>query len=401
MLSLTLAGSPATPEESRDRLAWWREARFGLFIHWDPVSLVGTEISWSRAGERRGYPFGNGTEVPVDVYDNLYKRFKPDKFDARAWVRMAKAAGMKYIVFTARHHDGFSMFDTHLSDYKVTAPDCPFGVDVVRKLADACHREGMRFGLYYSQPDWHNADAFTDRHAKYLAYMHGQVRELLTNYGKVDLLWFDGLGKGDDAYGATEMLKMIRSLQPDIIVNDRSGAGGDYRTPEQEIGEFDTVHPWETCMTIGDQWAYKPHDRVKSLAECLQTLVRCAGGDGNLLFNLGPRPDGSFEPEQMERIGAMGAWLRKYGESVYGTRGGPYHPTESLACTHRPGAIYLHVLRWDGDTLDLPAPELPVQRLKVLTGGAATYRVSEGRLRIKLPADRHDPIDTVIKLTTA
>jgi alpha-L-fucosidase len=362
------AGAPPAAE----RLEWWREARFGLFIHWGPVSLKGTEIGWSRGGERRGYLL-RGTEIPVEVYDNLYKQFNPTGFNADQWVAIAKAAGMKYLVFTSRHHDGFSEFDTQADDYKITSPDSPFHRDVVKELADACHRAGLRFGLYYSQPNWHHPDAFTDRHTNYLAYLKTQVRELLTNYGTVDILWFDGLGKSAKDYDADALNTMARKLQPRILINNRDGLAEDFDTPEQEIGKFQYDRPWESCITICNQWAWKPNDRMKSLKECLETLIRCAGGDGNLLFNVGPMPDGRIEPRQVTRLEEMGDWLRKYGETIYGTRGGPWKPTKSLRASPR--------LEWqDGHPAQYPSQDRTQLRAHRRHGArAAGRRLDLGR----------------------
>ncbi|HNR35944.1 MAG TPA: alpha-L-fucosidase, partial [Candidatus Hydrogenedentes bacterium] len=287
--AMALNGGAVAEDRQPDRMQWWREARFGLFIHWGPVSLKGTEIGWSRGGERRGTGGAPG-QIPVEVYDNLYKEFNPVEFNAREWVEIAKQAGMKYLVFTTRHHDGFSMFDTALSDYKIT--NSPFKRDVVAELAQACHEAGLRLGFYYSPPDWHHPDYRTENHARFLEYLHGQVRELCTNYGRLDIFWFDGLGGTVKDWDSEKLVAMIRRLQPDIIVNNRAGLPEDHDTPEQTVGTFQRSRPWETCMTIGDQWAWKPNDRVKSLKQCLDVLVRCAGGDGNLLFNVGPMPDG-------------------------------------------------------------------------------------------------------------
>jgi len=381
------AGAPPAAE----RLEWWREARFGLFIHWGPVSLKGTEIGWSRGGERRGYG-SHGTEIPVEVYDNLYQQFNPTNFNADAWVATAKAAGMKYLVFTSRHHDGFSEFDTHADDYKITSPESPFRRDVVKELADACHRAGLRFGLYYSQPNWHHPDAFTDRHTNYLAFLKTQVRELLTNYGQVDILWFDGLGKSAKDYDAEALNTMARKLQPRILINNRDGLAEDFDTPEQEIGKFQYDRPWESCITICDQWAWKPNDQMKSLQQCLHTLVRCAGGDGNLLLNVGPMPDGRIEPRQVERLMEMGEWLGRYGETIYGTRGGPWKPTKSLASTRKGDTIYLHLLAWKGKTITLSNIPRKIIRSTALTGGAARVRQTARKISVRVdPAIAYPP----------
>jgi alpha-L-fucosidase len=382
------AGAPPAAE----RLQWWREARFGLFIHWGPVSLKGTEIGWSRGGERRGYK-SHGTEIPVEVYDNLYKQFNPTNFNADAWVATAKTAGMKYLVFTSRHHDGFSEFDTQADDYKITSPESPFRRDVVKELADACHRAGLRFGLYYSQPNWHHPDAFTDRHTNYLAFLKTQVRELLTHYGPVDILWFDGLGKSAEDYDAEALNTMARKLKPRILINNRDGLAEDFDTPEQEIGKFQNGRPWESCITICNQWAWKPGDEMKSLPQCLETLIRCAGGDGNLLFNVGPMPDGRIEPRQVRRLEEMGDWLRKYGESIYGTRGGPWKPTKSLASTRQGNSIYLHLLDWNGRTVTLPDIPRTIIGSFVLTGGTARVAQAGGKLTIRIDPPSARPPD--------
>ncbi len=404
LLGLTSPASAAGPAVTANpSLESWRADRFGLFIHWGPVSLKGTEIGWSRAGERRGNRRGPGTQVPAEVYDNLYKEFNPTQFNAREWIAIAQAAGMKYLVFTSRHHDGFSMFDTQASDYKITSPLSPFRRDIVRELADAAHAANFKFGLYYSQPDWHHPDAFTpDRHGRYLAYLKTQVRELLTNYGRVDLLWFDGLSGTAEDYDAVAINRMARQLQPHLLINNRNGGlPEDFDTPEQRVGKYQDHRPWESCITIGRQWAWKPDDTMKSLEQCLQTLVRCVGGDGNLLFNVGPMPDGRIEPRQVERLKEMGAWLGKNGESIYGTRGGPWHPTQKFASTRRGNTIYLHVFNWETDSLLLPALPRAVKSASVLGGGRATARQVGANLVVTVAPEARAAIDTIVKLELA
>ena len=399
-LALLSAALPLPAAESPHAAALesWRADRFGLFIHWGPVSLKGTEIGWSRAGERRGYR-GPGTEVPAEIYDNLYQEFNPVNFDARAWVALAQAAGMKYLVFTTRHHDGFSLFETAASDYKITSPLSPYRRDIVTELAAACHAAGLKFGLYYSQPDWHHPDAFTpDRHPRYLAYLKTQVRELLTNYGRVDILWFDGLGKTAADYGGVEVNRMARKLQPHLLINNRNGLPEDFDTPEQRVGKYQDARPWESCITICKQWAWKPGDTMKSLEECLRTLVLCAGGDGNLLFNVGPMPDGNIEPRQVDRLKEMGAWLAKNGTSIYGTRGGPWHPTKTAASTRRGQTVFLHIFKWEKDSLELPALPRAIKSAALLHGGRATVVQQNGKLTVSVDAAARDPIDTIVQL---
>jgi alpha-L-fucosidase len=413
------ADEPASPgaiqnetKEQRDRrLAWWRQARFGLFIHWGPVSLKGTEIGWSR-----------GREVPVAEYDQLYKQFNPEKFNAKQWVDLAKAAGMKYIVITSKHHAGFSIFDSKAADYDITAT--PFRRDVVKELADECKRQGLRFCTYYSIIDWYHPDYLprgagdkrsteTANFDRYVAFMKEQLRELVTQYGPLGILWFDGEWenhwtpeRGWDLYG------YVRGLQPDIIVNNRVGKGrkgmagtnapgsfaGDYLTPEQQLGTFNTETPWETCMTLGTQWAWKPNDTIKPIKQCIDSLVMCATGDGNLLLNVGPTASGEIETPQAERLREMGAWLAKYGESIYGTRGGPIRNGKWGGATCKGNVVYLHILNWTADPLKLPALPSKIVQSKSLTGGDPKLEQSTEGLTVSLPRESRDSLDTIIRL---
>ena len=388
-------GKTSRPERD-DRMKWWREARFGMFIHWGPVSLKGTEIGWSRGGERRGRS-GKGT-VPVGVYDNLYKQFNPKKFKADEWVKIAKEAGMKYLVFTTKHHDGFVNFDSKLTNYKITSPESPFRRDIIAELSDACHRGGIGLGFYYSQPDWHHPDYRTDKHSSYIEYLHGQIRELCTNYGKVDIIWFDGLGGKARDWEAENLIKMIRQLQPHVIINNRCGVKADFDTPEQMIGAFNNIRPWETCMTLCQQWAWKPDDKMKSINMCIKILVRVIGGDGNFLFNVGPMPDGRIEPRQARRLQEMGQWLNKYGESIYRTRGGPFMQGSWGASTHRGNHVYLHILNWHNDRVTLPPLPQKIVASKSLTGGKVTVTQTDKAIDIFVPKPDRQSIDTIVIL---
>jgi len=390
----------AAPPEAIRR---WRAMRFGMFIHWGPVSLVGTEIGWSRAGPRRGHRSGRGTQVPVEIYDNLYKRFNPVRFDADEWVRIAQRAGMRYLVFTTKHHDGFCNFDSKLTDYKITSPESPYGRDICRQIADACHRAGLALGWYYSPPDWHHPDYHNGpRHARYIQYLHGQVEELLTNYGRVDIMWFDGLGGRSEDWDSPRLLRLVRRLQPEIVINNRGGLPGDFDTPEQRVGSFNRQRPWETCMTLGRQWAWKPNDQLKSATQCIQTLLRVVGGDGNFLFNVGPMPDGRIEPRQVERLEAMGQWLQRYGDGVYQTRGGPYMPGRWGASTCRDEAVWLFIMNWPEEgPLRLPPIDLAITGAKTRSGGQARLEQTPEGLAVWLDKDRRDAIATVIQLTVS
>jgi len=390
------AAAPASAPQNGARLEWWREARFGMFVHWGPVSLKGKEISWSR-----------GTEIPIAEYDGLYQRFNPTNFDADAWARTASDAGMKYLVFTTKHHDGFCEWETQQTDYNIM--HSPFGRDVVKELAAACRRHGLAFGTYYSVCDWHHPDfpltspggsvrRPTSNLDRYEQYLRAELSELITRYGPLLVMWFDVPQEFSGERGQ-RLLDFTRGLQPDIIINDRSGARGDYDTPEQRVGKFQNQRPWETCMTICRQWAWKPDDDMKSLRECIQTLVLCAGGDGNLLFNVGPMPDGRIEPRQVQRLEEMGAWLKRYGQTIYGTRGGPWKPTRALASTRSGNSIFVHVLRPEGATITLPDIPSKIVHSELLTGGSATVSQQAGQLTITLsPAPTPSDIDPIVRL---
>jgi len=387
--------APAVKSPNEAHLAWWREARFGMFIHWGPVSLKGTEIGWSR-----------GAPIPIEEYDHLYKQFNPVKFSADQWAKIAKDAGMKYMVFTTKHHDGFCMFNTHETDHNIMSS--PFGRDVVKELSEACRKQGIAFGTYYSVCDWHHPDfpfgspggSTKKPHPdmdRYEQYLRKQVEELVHNYGPLLTLWFD-VSQGFDAKRGKGVVDFVRALQPDILVNNRCANAGDYDTPEQRVGAFHFDRPWETCMTICNQWAWKPNDAMKSLQQCLQTLVLCAGGDGNLLFNVGPMPTGEIEPRQVERLNQMGVWLGKYGESIYGTRGGPFKPTRQVASTRKGNTVYVHVMKWEGDSITLPPLPKKIVAHSLLTGGMATIKQDSSGITISVAAPNRQPIDTIVKL---
>ncbi|MFO7976648.1 MAG: alpha-L-fucosidase [Candidatus Hydrogenedentota bacterium] len=409
------AEAPDIRPTAQKSLRDFQDMRFGMFIHWGPVALKGTEIGWSR-----------GREVPVEEYDQLYKQFNPTKFDATEWVRIAKDAGMKYMVLTSKHHDGFCLWDSQYTDYDIMST--PFGRDVIAELAKACKEGGIEFGTYYSILDWYQPDYNTaDSQGgpgyalpegrepsmdRYVEYMYGHMEELITKYGPLLVMWFDG--EWEEPWSRERGVRLynyVRSLQPDILVNNRVGKGrqgmegttkegypGDFDTPEQEIGAFNRKQPWETCMTIGTQWAWKPDDTIKSLKECLRTLIRTAGGDGNLLFNVGPMPDGRIAPEQADRLRKMGAWLDKYGESIYGTRGGPYMPGDWGVSTCKGDTIYVHVFEWNDKPLVLPPLGFMVVNATQLGGGAVSITQGAEAVTLDVPkANRHE-IDTIIAL---
>jgi alpha-L-fucosidase len=394
----------------------WKDMRFGMFICWGPVTLMGQEIGWSRAG-RPGQTQGGKGPIPIDVYDALYKKWKPDRFDAKQWVKVAQDMGAKYIIFLVKHHDGFCLYDTKLTDYRSTGPESAWKHDVMKDVADACHAAGMRLIVYYSQPDWHHPDHRTANHARYIEYFHGQIRELLTRYGKIDGLWFDLGGKPQD-WDTENLLKMARSIQPWLVINNRVGVKGDFDTPEQRVGKCQFDRPWESCITLGTSWSWRPSDRLKSYADAVQMLVACAVGDGNLALNTNPMPDGQIEPRQVEIFQKIGQWLAKYGDSIYGTRGGPFMAPDmggrkiSKDSTHfaapnvhwwggstrKGNTVYLHILRWPDETLALPPIPRKIVGYSVLTGGEAAVKQTERGIEVSVPAPQRDAIDTIVKL---
>jgi alpha-L-fucosidase len=383
-----------------ERLEWWKDARFGMFIHWGPVSLKGTEISWSR-----------GKEIPVEEYDALYKQFNPVKFDADAWVKLAKDAGMKYIVFTSKHHDGFCMWDTKYTDHNIM--NSPFHRDVMKELAEACKKQGMAYGFYHSTTDWYNPDfpltspggsvrRPTSNLDRYTEYLKNQSVEIIQKYGPLLVMWYD-VPQEFDAVRGQSVIDYIRKVQPDILVNNRTGAKGDFDTPEQRVGTFQNDRPWETCMTIGRQWAWKPNDDVKSLEQCLHSLIRSAGGDGNLLFNVGPKPDGTIEPLQAERLRQMGDWLEKYGYTIYGTRGGPFKPTDWGVSTRKGNKIYLHILKWSGFSPKIILPDfgMGIKKCVLADGGKVEYRKEKGETIIEFDGNLLRPVNTIVEIEVA
>ena len=397
--------SPAGPSQE-ERLTWWREARFGLFIHWGPVSLKGTEISWSRANTNPLCP--NKGPIPAAEYDNLYKRFNPTLFNAAEWAAIAKAAGTRYVVLTAKHCDGFCLWPTETISYHIG--NTPFKRDVCGELAAAVRSAGLRMGWYYSPMDWWDPDCRTAKNAEYIKRMQGQLRELVTRMGRIDVMWFDWDG-GTIPWDQDETYRIVRTAQPGIIINNRlecsetgnhadkfTGPNADYLTPEQEIGAYNDKQPWETCMTLGTQWSWKPNDDIKSADEVVRILARCAGGDGNLLLDVGPMPDGRIEPRQVDVLKNVGAWLDTYGESIYETRGGPFKPGAYGASTRKGKTIYLHVFQWTGDAVHLPAIPAKIVGSRLMGGGQAAVRQTEGGIEIAVAEKDRRAADTVIVL---
>jgi len=395
--SASSASEPSWPKPDPDAVARWQALRFGLFVCWGPVSLTAKEIGWSR-----------GAQTPIEVYDNLYKQFNPTNFNADQWAGLAKAGGMKYMVFLTKHHDGFCLWDTKQTDYNIM--HSPFHRDVVKELAAACKKQGIALGLYYSVCDWHHPDfpltspgGQTKREKSdidsYNRYLLAQITELITHYGPLLTIWNDvpQLFKGRGA----NTIKLVRSLQPDILINDRTGDGGDYDTPEQEIGQFQTNRPWESCMTTSahDNWTWGgAQDGVKSLAACLDMVIRGAGNDGNVLLDVGPRPDGVIDPEQANLVKKIGVWMARNGESIYGTRGGPWKSTQSLASTRKGRTVYLHILHSDDGRIQLPALPAKIESAALLGGAQVEFSLENGKLVVTVPKTSLDGVDTIVRL---
>lgn len=406
-------GGEAYPDlkTNKEALSHWQSLKFGMFIHWGPVSLRGTEIGWSR-----------GREIPIEEYDNLYREFNPVLFDAREWVATAKAAGMKYIVITSKHHDGFCIWDSEFTDYDIMAS--PFKRDILRELADECKRQGILFGTYHSIADWHHPD-YTTRYggdprpvsesdmSRYVVYLKNQVRELIEKYD-TNILWFDG--EWEDAWThelGMDLYAYARGLKDNILINNRVDKGrrgmqgmtasekfaGDFGTPEQEIGSFFPDKPWESCITICRQWAWKPNDQLKSLQECIHTLARTAGGGGNLLLNVGPMLDGRIEQRQIDRLRQVGTWLERNGESIYGTTAGPFKPTGWSVSTHKGNRNYLHLFHRPEKEMLLPdLGERQIQKARILGGEPLSIRHSGDSVFVVLPDRLPDANDTVVVL---
>ncbi len=382
------------------RLDWWREAKFGLFIHWGLYAIPaerwnGKEIG--RTGER------------------LAGQFNPVKFDADQWVKIAKSAGMKYIVITSKHHDGFSLFDSAMGEYDIIDAT-PFRRDIMKELSDACRREGIKICWYYSILDRHHPDAKGERFADYLPYLKGQVRDLLMNYGNIGVMWFDGEWiKEWNADLGRDLYAMCRQRQPAVIVNNRVGKGrqgmsnsrtsaGDFSTPEQEIPAAGIPgYDWETCMTMNDTWGFKIDDHHwKSPEQLIHMLINIVSKGGNFLLNVGPTAMGEIPPPSVERLRAIGDWMRVNGESIYGAGPSVFGDLQWGRCTTKPGKLYLHVFDWPSDgKLHVPGLKNNVTSAHILgwANNTAVNRSQSGDdWIVHVPSDAPDPIATVIVL---
>lgn len=387
-------------EEREKRVQWFMDARFGMFIHWGLYAIPG-----------RGEWVMGDEEIDTPVYEKYFEEWNPDHYNPKQWAKAAKNAGMKYAVLTTKHHEGFCLFDSKYTDYKSTNTKC--GRDLVREYVDAFRAEGLKIGFYYSLLDWHHPDypAYGDMYHpnrnneavknekrdfnKYLNYMHAQVRELLTNYGKIDLLWFDFSYEGHmgEDWRGTELVNMVRELQPDIIMNGRLEANGEsygsVMTDEPNIfsGDFACPEmiipmkglrtpsgkkiPWEACFTMNNNWGYTPMDlHRKTASQIIRKLVECTSKNGNMILNVSPTPKGEIPKWQLDILAEVGEWMRENGESIYGCGMSEFEKPEWGRYTQKGNKLYAHVLDECVGALPLPGVKGRAQKARRLCDGS-------------------------------
>ena len=422
-----------TEEMKQLRIAWWREAKFGMFIHWGLYALP--------AGVWKGKEVGGYGEwimwhekIPVPEYQQLARQFNPIKFNADEWVKMAKQAGMKYMVITTKHHDGFAMYHSKVTSYNIVDAT-PFKRDPIRELAEACRKHGIRFGCYYSiDRDWHHPDAFCrnqrqgntwdypdDSKKDFNKYLREkalpQVREILTQYGPLGIIWFDGVGT-KTAEQNEQIIAMVRTLQPDCLINSRLGdwkkfVWGDYRSMDDDkVADELLPYGWENPGTMNGTYAYKSTEtHWRSHTQIIQMLADIASKGGNYLLNIGPRADGLVPAEAVRILQETGKWMDKYGESIYGTIGSPIGRPRWGRCTARPGKLYLHVFDWPrNEQLIVPSLKDKVKKAYMLADPDKRQlefkRADNGDIVVELHTigltpEALDPSDTVVVLEVA
>jgi alpha-L-fucosidase len=391
-------------------MQWYKDAKLGIFVHWGPALFETDALSWGRDGDRPGAGKPATKGVDPEIYDNLYKKFNPVNFDADQWMQQVKDWGAEYIVFTAKHHDGFAFFDAKNSDY--TIMNTPFGRDICKELADAAHKAGVKLFWYYSQPDWSHPDNLREKHYEnYLPYMKQHVTQLFTEYGKIDGVFWDHLATKYWQWDSYHILKDMKKWQPGILSNARTGFGwpledrGDYDTPEQSLGPVNHHRYWEACLTMTDKWLYskgpiKPYETVLSM------LIQVAGNGGNLLLNLGPNEKGEFVKKEAEQALKIGEWINTYGYTIKNTRRGIYIGGDYGSSTQVGNKLYIHVLQnlANATEASIELPKLPIEILssKDITGAFKSHEVKNGKLILhfnKSEFDKH--IDNIVELTLA
>lgn len=424
---------PETPAEHDARMQWWREERFGLFIHWGLYAIPAGE--WNGKTDY-GEWIRTSAQIPIEEYDKFVQQFNPTKFNAEEWVRLAKEAGMKYIVITTKHHDGFCLFDSKQTDFDVMST--PFKRDIMKELSEACRSAGLKMCWYHSIMDWHHPDYLPRRESeknrsaagadfdRYVRHMKAQLQELLTNYGKIGVLWFDGEWEStwNTTYGR-DLYKYVRSLQSDIIINNRVGAGrsgmegftkagefaGDFGTPEQQIPATGLAGvDWETCMTMNDHWGYNKHDQNwKPAKELIQMLADIASKGGNFLLNVGPTAEGLFPSASIERLRDIGQWMQVNGEAIYATQASPFEKLDWGRCTQKAVGndtrLYLHVFNWpnDGKLKVSGIFNQPKQAYLLAEQKKSLLPVNreEDALIVNVPIQASDPYNSVVVLDIA
>src|SRR5215469_8051115 len=379
-------------EDRARRMKWWHEARFGMFVHWGLYSVLGHH-EWAMENEA----------IPVSEYQQLAKQFNPKPNAAREWAKLARRAGQKYIVMTTKHHEGFCLFNTETTDY--CAPKQGPGRDLVKEYVEAARAEGLRVGFYYSLMDWHHPDGArcADDEAarkRFVEYIHTHIRELMTNYGKIDVLWYD-VSWPLDARGweSEKMNQMVFKLQPDIIVNNRNKLDGDFSTPEQRIEAAKAGRAWEACMTMNGSWGYQSaDDSWKSPREIINNLITCARDGGNYLLNIGPKPDGSIPQPSIDILTTVGAWMAKNGHTIYGTDRCQPSRSNYANFSRKGNTLFVHVRYWPGETVTVGGLRTRVTAARLVASGTPV-KVEQDEYRARfvgLPAQAPDsPFATI------
>lgn len=404
-----------SPENLESR-EWFQDARFGLFIHWGVYSVLG-DGEWVM----------NNQQIPVATYEKLPAFFNPTAFDAKEWVDMAKAAGMKYITITSKHHDGFAMYDSKVSDYNIVN-STPYKKDIIKMLADECHRQGIKLFFYHSQLDWHHPDYFPRGRTggssgradsgdwnRYLDYMDTQLSELLTNYGEIGGIWFDGMwDKPDAEWRLAKTYSLIHKLQPAALVGSNHHLapfpGEDFQMFEKDLPGHNTTGfsadsevgniPLETCETINNSWGFDLKDnRNKSRKDLIQYLVKAAGYNANFLLNIGPMPNGKIQPDHVALLKQMGEWLARNGETIYGTKGGPLTARDWGVTTQKGNRVFVHILDWQDESLLIPSWGQKVRSAKLFADGSAVkFTQNDYGIVVTVPKAKMDDVDTIIAL---
>jgi alpha-L-fucosidase len=408
-------------EENLKNREWFQDAKYGMFLHWGVYSVMG-------GGGDMGIAewIMNQKEIPIVAYENLANYFNPIEFDPEEWVSIAKEAGMKYITITSKHHDGFAMFDSEISDWDIVERT-PYGKDVLKQLKEECDKQGIKLFFYHSQLDWHHPDYYprgrtgqnyTGRPEsgdwdKYIDYMNSQLTELLTNYGDIGGIWFDGMWDQWDAdWQLDETYALIHKLQPGTLIGSNHHKapfpGEDFQMFERDLPGENTMGfnqtsaisqlPLEMCETMNGSWGYNIKDRrFKSSKQLIQTMVKAAGYGANFLLNNGPLPNGRLQAENIDTLRVIGKWLSKYGESYYGTRGGPVSPREWGATTQKDNTVYVHVMNLKDDVVFLPNFKEKISSVTLFDEGF-NLKYSQDKMGtiINVPFEVREEIDTIV-----